>query len=391
MISFEEALNIALSVEFNEPAVESVVLGQCIGRVLAAPVLSDTDMPPFSRSAMDGYACRRADLKDPLEVVEEIPAGHFPGKMIQKGQSAKIMTGAPVPDGCDWVVRIEDTFINEEGKVVITKAGKVSNIRYQGEDAGKGEILIPAGTMVKKQHIGIMAATGMVHSDVYCLPKVGVIATGSELVPPSDKPGISQIRNSNGPQLIAQLQDNGITGKNYGIAADEQEGMKGLFLKSVSDNDVVLISGGVSAGDYDFVPELLSGAGLEIKFHKMNVRPGKPLLFAAKQGKYVFGIPGNPVSTFVQFEVLVKPFLLKMMGCEKPVKPHMMPMGLDYTHMSSHLRIFIPVRFEDSGAIPLEYHGSGHLTSYAGADGILEIPENTEFISSGEPVLVRPL
>jgi molybdopterin molybdotransferase len=390
MISFEEAQKIVFSsVKLLDQ--EAVDLQNALGRILAEPILADSDIPSFSRSAMDGYACRAEDQDQPLDIIEEIPAGKFPGKMIGPGQCARIMTGAPVPAGCDLVIRVEDTRLNASGQMEIMVKGTSSNIRLQGEDVKKnGKIILP-GQQINKQHVGIMAMVGCTHPVVYRQPSVGVISTGAELVGHDQKPDQSQIRNSNGPQLMAQVSNLGLLASNYGIVTDVPELIREKILNTTNRHDVVLISGGVSAGDYDFVPGILQEIGMNIKMHKMKTRPGKPLLFAVNDHHYVFGVPGNPVSTFVQFECLIKPFLLKLMGSKSFDVRMPMLMGEDYQHLESSLHFFIPVRIDSEGIFTLPYHGSGHLTAYAEAEGILEIPPGKSYIRKGEKVLVRPI
>ncbi len=390
MISFEEAQAIVFSSNIFLDR-EKVDLQDSLGRILAEPILADSDLPPFDRSAMDGYACRTEDQDQPLEIIEEIPAGTFPLKKIGPGQCAKIMTGAPVPGGANLVVRVEDTKVNAEGKMEVLVKGMASNIRLQGEDIKINEQILASGQQIKKQHIGIMAMVGLIHPIVFRQPSVGVISTGAELVDPDQQPGRSQIRNSNGPQLMAQVKSLGLKAINYGVVKDHPDDIRDVLLKALDRHDVVLISGGVSAGDYDYVPQILKETGTDIKFHKMKVRPGKPLLFASGEHIWVFGVPGNPVSTLVQFECLIKPFLLKLMGCESFDTRIPMVMGEDYRHQDSTLHFFIPVRIDSTGVYTLPYHGSGHLTAYANADGILEIPPGKSYIRKGEKVEVRPL
>lgn len=390
MISFEEAQKIVFSsVKLLDH--EVVDLQNSMGRILAEPVLADTDIPPFSRSAMDGYACRADDQDQPLEIIEEIPAGKFPAKKIGSGQCARIMTGAPIPLGCNLVIRVEDTRVNAEGKMEILVKGTASNIRLQGEDVKKQERILWHGQRINKQHIGIMAMVGYTRPLVYRQPSVGILSTGTELVAPDREPDQSQIRNSNGPQLMAQISYLGLPASDYGNVKDDPKLIKVMILNAIDRHEVVLISGGVSAGDYDFIPGILKEIGMDIKMHKMRVRPGKPLLFAANDHCYVFGVPGNPVSTFVQFECLIKPFILKLMGSEIYDTRVPMVMGEDYQHLDAKLRFFIPVRIDEEGIITLPYHGSGHLAAYARADGILEIPPGKSYFRKGERVYVRPI
>jgi len=390
MIGFEEAYQLIQSFAKTGQK-EKVGLDVALGRVLVSAIRSDADMPPFDRSAMDGYACRNQDLDKKLEVIEEIPAGTSPVKEIREGTCAKIMTGAKIPYGADCVIKVEDTVILPDKTVEFTITGNVNNIRRKGEDLSGGDVLIEKGTRLGSQHIGLLAMIGCVDPEVYCKPRVGVLSTGSELVDPVNSPSSSGIRNSNGPQLISQLRSLMIEAKDLGIVRDDKLSLREIIESNLNDHDVLLVSGGVSMGDYDFVPGILSDLGFDIKLHKMKVRPGKPLLFATRDQKYVFGLPGNPVSAFVQFEVIIKPFLLKFMGKEELDGRIKMELGEDLKVKTLPLRFFVPVRIESGVAYPLEYHGSGHLASYTLADGILEIPENTSMIKKNKLVYVRPL
>jgi molybdopterin molybdotransferase len=369
---------------------EKVDLDSALGRILATAVRTDADMPPFDRSAMDGYACRKKDLSKKLKVIEEIPAGTPPLKEVIEGTCSKIMTGAEIPPGADCVVKVEDSKLLSDNSVEFTVSGNVRNIRRRAEDLKKGNVMIEAGTKLGHQHIGLLAMTGCVDPEVYCRPKVGVLSTGSELVEAAETPASSGIRNSNGPQLISQTESLGIESINLGIVDDDEESLRSIIETNFNDLDVLLVSGGVSMGDYDFVPGVISDLGFDIKLHKMKVRPGKPLLFAVRGKKFVFGLPGNPVSTLVQFEVIIKPFLLNLMGASCLDGRIKIELGEDLKLKSLPLRFFMPVKIESGVVYPLEYHGSGHLASYSQADGILEIPENTSLIKKKELVYVRP-
>lgn len=390
MIGFDEAYQLIQSFAKSGQK-ERVDLNAAYGRVLASAVKTDADMPPFDRSAMDGYACRKQDLDKKLKVIEEIPAGSSPEKEIVEGTCAKIMTGAEIPFGADCVVKVEDSISLPDNRVEFAVEGNVNNIRRKGEDLSKGDVLIETGTRLGSQHIGLLAMTGCVDPEVYCQPRVGVMSTGSELVGAEKLPSSSGIRNSNGPQLISQLQPLMVKSKDLGIVKDDKLSLREIIESNLNELDALLVSGGVSMGDYDFVPGVLSDLGFDIKLHKMKVRPGKPLLFATRGQKYVFGLPGNPVSTFVQFEVIIKPFILKLMGAKRLDGRIKMELGEDISVKSLPLRFFVPVRIESGLVFPLEYHGSGHLASYSKADGILEIPENTSMIKKNEQVYVRSL
>jgi molybdopterin molybdotransferase len=301
------------------------------------------------------------------------------------------MTGAPVPDGVDFVVKIEDTSLNERGKVVITGFNGASNIRYQGEDVRKGDVILKRGTLVKKQHIGLLASLGEVNPQVYLAPKIDILSTGSELVEPNNDPVGSEIRNSNGVQIMSQLKSIGLEGNYLGIARDDPDYIRKMIEQCLNSCNVLLITGGVSMGDYDFVPAVLMELGFDITLHKMKVRPGKPLLFATRKNQFIFGIPGNPVSAFVQMEVVIKPFLYKLMGADNPVSVYSMVMGEDFKRKKSQLKLFVPIKIVDGKVFLIEYHGSGHLASYAEAEGIMQVDEGIESIKKQETVNVRPL
>jgi molybdopterin molybdotransferase len=391
MIAFYEALAIALN-EISSMKVEKLPLHGVLGRILAQDICSDIDMPPFDKSAMDGYACRRKDLANPLSLVGEIPAGASPSRAIGKNECMKIMTGAMLPPNADYVMMKEDAIETPEGKISCTREGSNSNICYLGEDCHVNDLLLKKGQKLKPQHVAVLATAGISQVPVFEIPGVIVLSTGNELVEPMVKPGFSQIRNSNGPQLVAQLAAMNIPAEYAGIVPDNYARLKEILSYAISNFKLILISGGVSVGDYDFVPGVLKDLGMETLFHGMRAKPGKHLLFGRKGQSYIFGMPGNPVSSFVQFEILVKPFLLHQMGCVEPVKKMQMPLGIDYNRKKTDTIFFIPVRISEAGTVgPIEYHGSAHIQSYTQAEGILEIPEGTGELNEGAMVYVRPL
>jgi molybdopterin molybdotransferase len=369
---------------------ETVALENALHRILANEVKSDADIPAFNKSAMDGYACRAADIEKALTIVETISAGKVPEKIIGSGTCAKIMTGAMVPEGADMVVRVEDTVV-KGGKVYVTGNPKNNNIRYQGEEMKQGGVLIPAGSLIKPQHIAVMASVGMVQPLVYKKPSVAVISTGDELVEPNVKPTKAQIRNSNALQLMGQLASMGIVGSYYGIANDGLEDILKKIDQARKEHHVILVSGGVSMGDYDFVPEALKETGFELVFHKINVKPGKPVLFARQGNTFCFGMPGNPVSSFIQFEILVKPFLYALQGYGYKAPFLTCTMGTDFESKDFKLLRFVPVNISDHIVEPLFYKGSAHINAIALADGIMELPVGISQLKKGDHVHVRLL
>jgi molybdopterin molybdotransferase len=404
MITFEEAYQTVINSGLRL-GTEKVNLQDSLGRVMSEDVFSDINMPPFDKSAMDGYACKAEDIYNELDVVEIIPAGKMPEKKIQKNQCAKIMTGAPVPEGADTVFIVEESEETGKNKVRYIAPDKnqnscntgnhkrkKSNICYIGEDVRISQKVLNKGTIIKPQHIAVLASVGHTMPLVSERPKVGVIATGSELVEPEKKPGISQIRNSNGSQMVSQLQAISVIANYYGIAEDDEEITYEIIKKARDENHIVMLSGGVSMGDFDFVPLILKKLNFEIKFDKVAIQPGKPTTFAIGNNKFCFGMPGNPVSSFVQFELMAKPLLYNMMGANYNPLTIKMPLGKDYTRKRARRLSWIPVNITKNGEIvPIEYHGSAHINGLAPAEGLMPIPIGVKTMKKGEIVNVRQI
>ena len=391
MISFEEALEITTS--FALPCkTEKIDLFGALNRTLAEDIFSDLAMPPFNKSAMDGYACRKSDLKNQLQVIEEIPAGSAPTKIITENQCSRIMTGAMVPEGADFVIMKEDIEEVAIDLVQCTRETSKNNICFKGEDVKNGDLVLKNGEVILPAHIAILASVGCSNPLVYLSPSVAVISTGNELVEPNEIPAISQIRNSNGYQLIAQVQQLGITPDYLGIVRDDEISLVEVLSGALDKYDVTIISGGVSVGDFDFVPKILKQIDVNIQIHGMDVRPGKHQLFGERSNHYIFGMPGNPVSSYVQFEVLVKPFLNALMGKTAEQSFLYLPLEADYTRKKGDQMIFIPVTLTgQSTVMPLEYHGSAHIHSYINAFGIMEIPKGISQLKKGDYLRVRSL
>lgn len=391
MIPFEEGVEIIKGCAHLQ-GTERVDLFHALNRILAEELLSDISMPPFNKSAMDGYACRKADIKNRLQVIEEIPAGTVPSKSIGENQCSRIMTGAMVPEGADLVVMKE--YIEKMGpdQILCTTESSSTNICYVGEDVKAGEIVMQTGDIITPAHIAILASVGCVKPLVYARPSIAIISTGDELIEPNVRPVISKIRNSNSYQLLAQAQQLGITPEYLGIVPDNEKALRNVLEPALEKYQVVLISGGVSVGDFDFVPKILKQLDVKIRVHGMEVKPGKHLLFGERDNHFVFGMPGNPVSSFVQFEVLVKPFLDAMTGKTNAESALYLPLEEDYVRKKGDTLFFVPVQFTERGTVlPVDYHGSAHIHAYTRAQGIMEIPRGVLIIKKGEIACVRPL
>lgn len=391
MITFEEALSIINQVSVK-PVTEKLQLADAVGRVLAEDIFSDVEMPPFNKAAVDGYACRRAELPGPFEVLEVVPAGVLPKLPVGSGQCSKIMTGAMVPEGADTMVMVELTETLPDGKIRFIGEKTSSNIAWRAEDVKEGQLVMNQGTLLKPQHIAILASVGCANPIVFRRPVIGIISTGDELVEPWQIPALGQIRNSNAHQLMAQASAFGLPVAYIGIAADTPEGTREMMVKGFEQSDILLLTGGVSMGDFDYVPAVMQELGVEILFKSIAVQPGRPTVFGTRGAQFLFGLPGNPVSSFVQFELLVKQLAGRMMGHDYQPQIVTLPMAADYTRKKSERKSFMPVRINPEGKIePLDYHGSAHIHAYEGANGIMAIEIGETQINAGELRNVRQL
>jgi len=391
MITFEQAYEIVMRSAFST-GTETIPFTSSLNRVLAESILCDINLPPFNKSSVDGFACRRSDLENDLEILETIQAGKIPEKTIGENQCSRIMTGAIVPMGADCVIMVEDTEIRPSGKVKFREIFKKENIALKGEDVKKGDEVLKPGRIIKPQDIAVLASAGHTIVNVSRMVRVAVISSGDELVEPSEIPGPAQIRNSNAFQLMAQAERSGVVAVYYGIARDNENETFSVISNAISENDMVLITGGVSMGDFDFVPSVLEKAGVKILFSQVAVQPGKPTTFGVHNKAVVFGLPGNPVSSFIQFEMLVRPLIYKMMGCEWKQVYLKLPISIKFSRKYSDRMALIPVVINDNNsATPVEYHGSGHITALPDADGFISVPAGVESIEKGEIVSVRQI
>lgn len=390
MISFDEAYAIVMG-QVRPLASEPVELRHALHRVLAQEVCADTDIPPFDKSAMDGYACRQADLPGPLRVVETVQAGVAPRKAVGPGECAKIMTGAMIPPGADWVVMFEDTE-DATGGVRVTRPCKQQHIRFRGEDVRAGEPVLNRGLRLSPQHLAVLATVGCARPLVSRRPRVGVVATGDELVEPETMPGPCQIRTSNSHQIRAQAESTGAIATYYGIVRDRESEIEAALRRAEAENDVILLSGGVSQGDFDFVPAMMERVGFQILFDAIALKPGKPTTFAVSPCAYCFGLPGNPVSSFVQGEILVKPFLCALMGHAYRAPVSWLPLAETLRDKSEDRESWVPVRITAENTVArCEYHGSAHITGLSEADGLVVIPSGTVQLEKGTLVCVRSI
>ena len=394
MISVDEALRIVLK-KGKRLLPKKVKLENAAGLCLAEDIKSDLNMPPFNRSAMDGYAVIANDIKPPvdLEVIENIRAGFNPKKRVGRGQAAKIMTGSVVPKGADTVIKVEETkSLDNDRKVrILKKTKKGANIARKGEDVRVGKVVLRKGTRIRAQEAGILAAVGAGNVKAYSTPSIGIISTGDELVEITRKPKPWQIRNSNSYSLAAQARqivpDVEILGR---VNDNEKDIMK--LIKRGLRKDILILSGGVSMGEFDLVGGVLQDIGVKIFFEKVALKPGKPTVFGTKGDKLIFALPGNPVSTFVTFELFVKPCIKKMMGFTSYGHPIM------YAELEKEVKgrkercEYRPALLSQAGSgwkvSLVDWHGSGDLFSTTKANCLLIVRESVEKLNAGEMVEV---
>jgi molybdopterin molybdotransferase len=300
------------------------------------------------------------------------------------------MTGAMIPKGADCVVMVENSVV-EDNIVRFNIDNTTANICYKAEDIKLNDLVLTKGCLLKPQQIAVLASVGATKIKVFNKPAVGIISTGDELVEPGFKPAVSQIRNSNAWQLMAQVERSGAHVNYHGIAADNKEATYDKINEALQQNDIILLTGGVSMGDFDHVPDILKTLNIDILFKSIAVQPGRPTVFGVIGDKYIFGLPGNPVSSFVQFEMLVNPLIKKLYGNGDKVSDLSLIMGCDLNRKKTERKSFLPVSIKEGEVFPIDYHGSAHIHSYIYADGIIAMEKGILSLKKGEKVNVRPI
>jgi len=406
MLTVQQALDAVLS-ETQPLAPIGVKLAEALGLVTAEEAVADVDSPPFDKALMDGFAVRSADLaagEARLRVVEEVTAGMTPSKPVTAGCATRIMTGAPLPEGADAVVKIEDAKIDGDARFVMVRAVSVEpggHIMRRGASLKTGQRVLAAGRLLRPQELGALAEVGKHRLLVRPRPTVAVLATGDELVPVDERPGPGQIRNSNETLLSAQTERAGGIPVRLGVARDNRAELRERIQAGLQC-DVLLLSGGVSEGTRDLVPSELASIGVRNIFHKINMRPGKPLWFgiwsrsaetAERSGRgpaYVFGLPGNPVSSLVCFELFVRSCLRRLRGWE-PAEPQPVSARLAAEHVARGERpTYNPARVTwDGGGLSVEavpWHGSSDLQATVDANAMAVFPGGDATYSVGDAV-----
>lgn len=397
MITVDEALSIVLD-KIEPLGIEEIVLEDAPGRILAEDVIADIDLPPFDRARMDGYALRAEDVKTVparLRAIGEIAAGASFHGMLDAGEAIKIFTGAPVPSGADAVQMVEVTESDGQSVIIKEAVSPGQFITSRASEVHAGEVVAESGREIGPAEMAVLASFGYSKVRVGRKPRVAVISTGSELVPVYEKPSAAQIRNSNSYTIGSYSTRAGAITENIGTVKDTTEEVRAILIEASKSKDVVITSGGVSMGDYDLVKAVLVDLGAEIYFDKIKIRPGKPTVFARLGETYFLGLPGNPVSTSVTFNVFARPALRKMQG---ETSPHLTTVRAELARPvkdSSDRRSYLPARlfieYGHAKAETLKWGGSSDLVAFMRANALIIVPEETHEIGEGETVEVMAL
>jgi molybdopterin molybdotransferase len=389
LLSVEEAEGIISAFPLAVRAAD-VPLAAALNLFLGRDILSPVDMPEFDKSAMDGYALLAEDDSREFRIGETIAAGTPPSLPLARGRCARIMTGAMLPPGAGRVVRRE--YAEEaDGLVRIVRQEPTDNVRRRGEDLRRGQPVLARGERLTAARVALLASLGIAAVPAARRPRVGVITTGSELIAPGSPLAPGRIYDSNSYSLAAQLRESGAEPVLLAGVADEAAATARAIADGLAACDALILSGGVSAGDFDYVPAAMTSAGCTVHFRRVAVQPGMPTVFASRDGQPVFGLPGNPVSTFVIFEVFIKPLLLRWQGHD--FQPLLQPAELQpgFRRARSERTAFLPVACRAGRAELLAYHGSAHLHALSRANALLRVPAGVSEIPAGSTVDVRLL
>ncbi len=391
MLLYEEALQNLLS-RVPKPAITEVPLLESLGAVLARDVVADLDLPPFHKSSMDGYAFRTADLPGGtghLPIAGVVAAGVAEPPRLEAGRAWQIMTGAPVPEGADAVQMVEKTHRDGPDVEILEGVAPGENISPRGNEVKRGSVALAAGRPIGPQEIAVLATFGRTSVPIFKRPSAAIVSTGDELVSIDQSPRFGQIRNSNAYMLAAQCQRLGLKARRLPAVSDDRARIREAIEDGLRD-DLLIFSGGVSMGEFDHVHTALRDFGVEIFFHKAAIKPGKPLIVGEKGGRMVFGLPGNPVSSFVTFEVFVKPAVRRWTGLTAPSPAKVRGRISRDIHQNPGRLFFMPAQtlFTPTGFIcqPLETKGSADIVAFSKADSMLLFPAESGFLAKGETV-----
>jgi len=364
--------------------VETVSVRQALGRTIAEDQTARLDLPPFDKSAMDGYAVLEGEQRQEYHLIEVVPAGKMPSKKLEPGTTIKVMTGAPVPEGTEKVIMVEQTS-EADGKVRIISHSKATNICPRGEDIGRGDVVLKAPSVLGPLEIANLIAVGIIEVKVFRLVRIAILATGNEIVDSPDKLKAGKIMNSNGPMLEALCRKYSFDIVTNKIVIDDRDATISAICEALNNADIVLLSGGVSVGDFDFVTDAMKQAGLRLHFNRVAIKPGKPMTFASSDEKIAFGLPGNPVAVFLMFHLFVLYAARLMAGMKPRVRYVTLPLATDFHHRNAERMAFLPCQLTPDGMLkPVEYHGTAHLLALLDCDGFFVVPKDVTEIHAGE-------
>ena len=400
MIELEEALEIILS-QVKLVSSEKIDILSSLSRTLAEDVYADFDIPGFDRAAMDGYAVLSKDTnsaskKKPviLEVIANVPAGYSTEKVVKNGRAVRIMTGAPMPKGADAVIMVEDTEKEKEKVKIFRKVTCQENVSFAGEDVKRGELILSQGSLIRPAEVAMLASLGKENVLVKIKPRVAIISTGDELVEVGRTLQKGEIYDSNSYALFSQVLSSGGEPHRLGIARDKRENLLARIKEGLS-YQLLLLSGGVSVGDYDLVTDALRKAGVKMLFWKVAVKPGKPTFFGVRKGTLVFGLPGYPVSSMVNFENLVRPAIFSMLGRDDWQRIRVKAILEKAVSSRGRRKKIIRAKLVKKGdkylAVPATSQESSVLKSMVWADSFLILPKEVERIEKGEEVFLELL
>lgn len=385
MIDVETAQDLILSNSSRPSEIIEVAIKDALDFVLAKNVISKIDMPPFRQSAMDGYAINGFD--DTIyTIVGEIKAGDDNNPNLNVGEAVRIFTGAPVPDRANTVIMQEKVIVNGN-KITLEESIQANkNIRPKGEQIKVGDIALTKGTTIKGAHVGFLASLGITEIQVYKKPSISIVVTGNELIRPGNRLPYGRVYESNGSMLTAVLNELGYKNTSIVTVEDDYKKTKNILKNVIQNSDVIIITGGISVGDYDFVGKALKDIGVEEIFYKVKQKPGKPLFFGKKDQASVFGLPGNPAAALSCFYMYVYSLLKKSEGAFNTNFPNILiPLLTDYKVKGDRAQ-FLKARIQNNGVEILDGQSSAMIRAFGEANALVFLPENTKQVCKGQNV-----
>lgn len=398
-ISLEKAIDILYKEEIERKIIEVPIL-EAMDHVLAEDIVSEINIPNFDKSPLDGYALRSEDIVDAsaenpvsLEVIDSITAGYVSSKALGKNQAIRTMTGAKIPEGADVIIRYEITDFTDREVKIYNYLPANSNIVKTGEDIEKGDLVLEKGKVLGAADIGILASIGIPKISVIKKPRVGVLATGDELVDVNEDIADGRIRNSNSYMIASALKKLGAEPVMLGISKDDIESISGHIEENIDELDMFLTTGGVSVGDADLVKEAYAKLGGDVLFWRVNLKPGTPIAAAKYKGKFLFGLSGNPAAAYMTFQLIVRPMIDRLRGIEEyKVSRVKSILKNDFTKISGQNRYVRGRTYSEDGRLYTELpdkHSSGVLSSLSGTNSLFLVASNTGPYKTGQEVEVE--